>query len=110
MTDQETAQKFAAILQDAVLEIDPTINFRWQRMFGGAGYYANDRMFAAWFRGRSIALKLSSEDRDALLQMDGAQPATKNYVEVPQPFLEDIPLLAEWAAKSIAFVKSLPQS
>ncbi|MBZ0296454.1 MAG: TfoX/Sxy family protein [Anaerolineae bacterium] len=106
MTDQETAQQFADILQDAILEIDPNIHFRWQRMFGGAGYYANGTMFAAWYGHESVALKLSKPDREALLQMPGAQEGSKQYIEVPLTFLDDIPLLAEWVAKSIAYAES----
>jgi TfoX/Sxy family transcriptional regulator of competence genes len=106
MTDQEIAQKFADILQDAILEIDPTINFHWQRMFGGAGYYANGRFFAAWFRGETFALKLPEKDHKSLLDHEGARDHG-SYVEVAPSFLTDIPLLAEWVDKSIAYVQSL---
>ena len=108
MTDHETAQKFADILQDAVLENDPTINLNWRRMFGGAGYFANGIIFAAWFRGHNIALKLPDQARDDLLQVAGAQAVSKHYVEVPESFLEDNSLLAQWAARSMEYVKSLP--
>lgn len=107
MTDQEKAQQFADILQDAILEIDPSINFHWRRMFGGAGYYANGRFFAAWFRGETFALKLPENEREALLAVAGAQEHG-SYVEVPKAFLTDTPLLAEWVEKSIAYAKSLP--
>ena len=107
MTDHEMAQKIAGILQDAILEIDPTLDFHWRRMFGGAGYYANGRFFAAWFRGETVALKLPEEDHKRLLDHEGARDHG-SYVEVPQSFLTDIPLLAEWAGKSIAYVQSLP--
>lgn len=107
MTDQETAQHFADILQDAILEVDPNINFHWRRMFGGAGYYANGRFFAAWFRGETFALKLPENERKALLDVEGAQEHG-SYVEVPNAFLTNISLLAEWVEKSIAYAKSLP--
>lgn len=107
MTDQETAQKYAAILQDAILEIDPTINLSWKRMFGGAGYYANGEFFAAWFRGDSVALKLPEQTRAELLQIAGSKEVGRHYVEVPPAFLDDAALLAAWVSKSIDYVRSL---
>ena len=104
MTDQETAQRFANILQDALMEIDPTITFSWKRMFGGAGYFVNGTIFAAWFREASIALKLPEAEREELLQMGGLPAMMRQYVEVPQSFLTDIVLLAEWIGKSIEYV------
>lgn len=108
MTDQETAQKYAAILQDAMLEIDPTINLNWKRMFGGAGYYANGEFFAAWFRGESIALKLPEQARADLLQIEGSKEVGRHYVEVPPAFLDDVAVLAGWVSKSIDYASSLP--
>lgn len=108
MTDQETAQKFASILQDTLLEIDPTIHFSWRRMFGGAGYYANGSMFAAWFRGADLALKLPEQAREALLRIEDSQEVNNQYVAVPPTFLTDLTILVEWVAKSISYVKTQP--
>jgi TfoX/Sxy family transcriptional regulator of competence genes len=107
MSDQETARKYADILQDAILEIDPTINLSWKRMFGGAGYYANGEFFAAWFRGDSLALKLPEQAHADLLQIEGAREVSRHYVEVPQSFLGNVAVMAAWVSKSIEYARSL---
>ena len=107
MSDQETAQKYADILQDAILEIDPSINLSWKRMFGGAGYFADGDMFAAWHRGNSIALKLPEQMCADLLQIAGARTVSRHYVEVPRAYLNNLPILAAWVSKSIAYARSL---
>jgi TfoX/Sxy family transcriptional regulator of competence genes len=108
MSNKETAKRFADILLDTVLGIDPNINFRWQMMFGGAGYFANDRMFAGLFSAEGISLKLSEQECDNLLQISGTRRTSKHYVEVPQSLLTDVELMADWTTKSIEYVQSLP--
>lgn len=109
MSGQEIAQKFADILQGAVLEVDPSINFTWKRMFGGAGFYVNGKLFASWYRDEQIAIKLAEADRAALLEVEGAAMANKQAVDVPDSILNDVTQLATWTAKSIEFVMSLPE-
>ena len=86
---------------------DQEINLSWKRMFGGAGYYANGNMFAAWFRGERFALKLPEDEREELLQIGGVQAMAKQYIEVPPSFLTDCLLLAEWTKKSIDYAETL---
>jgi TfoX/Sxy family transcriptional regulator of competence genes len=108
MSDKETVQKFAAILQDVILDIDPRINLSWKRMFGGAGYFADGLMFAAWHRGDSLALKLSEQMCAELMQIAGTRNVSRHYVEVPQAYLDDAAVLAPWVLSSITYVRSLP--
>jgi TfoX/Sxy family transcriptional regulator of competence genes len=107
MSDQETARKYADILQDVILEIDPSINLSWKQMFGGAGYYANGVIVAGWFRGDSLALKLSEQLGVELLQIAGAKKVSRHYVEVPPSFLDNVGLMAEWVSKSLKYTKAL---
>lgn len=109
MAGQEIAQRFAELLQDAVLEVDPTIHFTWKRMFGGAGYYVNGKLFASWYRDEQLAMKFATADHAALLEIEGAAMANKQAVDVPEAILTDGTALAAWVAKSIDYVASLPE-
>lgn len=109
MTDQINAARFANVLETLLKQVKPDAVFRWKRMFGGAAYYADEKMFAGWYRSDSVALKLAEVDRDELLQVEGAQQAMgKQSVEVPQEWLDDTSQLSQWLEKSLAYVASLP--
>lgn len=109
MTDQMNAVKFAVVLESLLREVKPEAQFRWKRMFGGAAYYADEIMFAGWYRSDTIALKLADADRDALLQIEGAQAGMgKQSVEVPPEWLEDTAQLSYWLEKSLAFAAMKP--
>ena len=106
--NEEQIDRMDRAVQNALGRVRPEINYKARKMFGGMGYYANDVMFAAWF-GRGLALKLNEADRDDLLQVDGAEQAdSKQYVEVPDPFLDDPSKLEPWLEKSLAYVESVP--
>jgi TfoX/Sxy family transcriptional regulator of competence genes len=93
-------------LGEALLNIDPNAHLDSKSMFGGAGFYVDGRMVAAWF-GRGLALKLAEADRGELLKVEGASPTqSKQYVEVPAHFLDNPDVLAPWLARSIGYVKS----
>ena len=109
MTDQMNAARFAIVLENLLKQVKPDAAFRWKRMFGGAAYYADDKMFAGWYRSETIALKLADADRDALLQVEGAQAAIgKQSVEVPPQWLDDSAELAYWLEKSLAYTSRQP--
>lgn len=55
----------------ALTKLDAEI--RRKAMFGGACSYANERIFSS-LSNVGIGLKLSPEDRDALLLIEGAKP------------------------------------
>jgi TfoX/Sxy family transcriptional regulator of competence genes len=94
------------MLHEAILQIDPQITLTHKQMFGGAGFWANGTIFAAWF-GNTIALKLNDADRETLLAIDGAQPGMMGkYVETPPAFADDSSQLTVWVRKSFDFVLS----
>jgi TfoX/Sxy family transcriptional regulator of competence genes len=112
MTDQEIAQNYANKLEDALRETKPEANFTWKRMFGGAGYYVDEQIFAAWYGRDVLALKLPTADADELKKLGGiAAPETmsKQYTYLPEAIQNDEKAFAAWVAKSIAYVSNLPK-
>ncbi len=102
-------EEIASVLEDALREIDPSIDFRWKRMFGGAGYYADDRIFAGWRGEGKLGLKLNEEDEAALLQLPGAREGeAAHYPFIPADFLDNPQRLIPWLRKSLDYVRSLP--
>jgi TfoX/Sxy family transcriptional regulator of competence genes len=102
----ERIQELAAALSTALAAVQPEAHLDWKAMFGGAGFYVDGTMFAAWY-GASIALKLPEDARAELLRVDGAvQAQSPQYVEVPPAWIEDTRALEPWVARSIAYVKA----
>jgi TfoX/Sxy family transcriptional regulator of competence genes len=112
MTDQEIAENYARMLEDAVRETKPDADFAWKRMFGGAGYYVDEQIFAAWYGRDELALKLSEESANELKKLGGmAAPETmsKQYTHLPASIQKDEQAFAKWVAKSMAYVAALPK-
>ncbi len=109
MTKEETIRDMEMALREALATVRPEAHLDWKSMFGGAGYYADGHMFAAWF-GNELALKLAEEDRKELLQVSGAvQSQSPQYIEVPPELIRNPKLLEPWVARSIAYVNAVPQ-
>jgi TfoX/Sxy family transcriptional regulator of competence genes len=95
-------------LQAALAESRPGYIVEAKSMFGGAGFYADGRMMAAWF-GDGLALKLPQDAQKELLRINGAATTqSKQYTEVPETFLDNPSLLAPWAVQSVDYVSSIP--
>src|SRR5690349_4690515 len=112
MTDQEIAQNYANLLEDAIRETRPEANFSWKRMFGGAGYYVDEQIFAAWFGTDTLALKLSAEAAYELKLLGGIavhETKSNQYIYMPAAIQNDEDKLASWVAKSMAYVANLPK-
>ena len=112
MTDQEIAQNYAKMLEDAIRQNKPEADFSWKRMFGGAGYYVDEQIFAAWFGTDTLALKLSAEAADELKQLGGLavhETKSNQYIYMPAAIQNDEDKLAVWVAKSVSHVGSLPR-
>jgi TfoX/Sxy family transcriptional regulator of competence genes len=102
----ERIVELAAALSTALAAVQPTSNLEWKAMFGGAGFYVDGTMFAAWY-GESIALKLPEDARAELLRVEGAvQAQSPQYVEVPPSWIDDTRALEPWVARSAAYVKA----
>lgn len=95
-------------LREALVDYEPTLTLSVRNMFGGAGFYADGVMFAAWYGG-GLALKLPDDARAELLQIAGALAAqSPQYVEVPPAYLEDPSLLQPWAVRSVDYARRQP--
>jgi len=108
-------QPLARQLEDAAEDAAPEAGLRFRAMFGGAGAYAHDRMFASPSNA-GLALKLAPEDRAALLGLPGAvplryepdAPPSRDYVVVPEAVRGDPAAFAPWVRRSIDHVQTLP--
>ena len=92
----------------------PTMEISFKAMFGGVMIYTSGKPFAS-LSEPGLALKLSENDREALLQEPGAEllrhegeAPSKQYVVVPPQIIEDDEQLSVWLERSILFVAHLP--
>lgn len=109
MSKEDTIRDMEMALREALASVRPDAHLDWKSMFGGAGFYADGRMFAAWFGGE-LALKLAEEARQELLQVKGAvQAQSPQYVEIPPEFMKNPSLLEPWVERSVDYVNSTPQ-
>ncbi len=77
-------------------------------MFGGAGFFVDGRIFAAWF-GKELTLKLPEDTAQELLEIDGtARADADKYIELPSSWLDDTKKLQPWVARSVEFALSVP--
>jgi TfoX/Sxy family transcriptional regulator of competence genes len=108
MEKAERIRQMEMALREALAAVRPDVHLDWKRMFGGAGFFVESRVFAAWYGG-SLALKLPPEAAQELLQIEGAVPAqTPQYIEVPESFLRDPTRLHPWVARSVEHVLRQP--
>lgn len=106
------AVKYAELLEDAVRQNKVNALFDWKRMFGGAAYYVDGQVFAAWYESEQILLKLSEEDGKALRELGGEEgpvQMSRLYTYIPLSVQNDEGDLAAWVAKSMAYVAALPK-
>lgn len=87
---------------------------RCRRMFGGAGVYAGETMFALEARGE-LYLK-SDDDSHAHFEREGCEPFSyeakgarrvmASYRRAPERLLEDPDEMAVWARRALAVARS----
>ncbi len=104
MSKNEQQAAIAQLLEDSVRNHQPDATFRWKPMFGGAGYYVNDVIFAANYADERVSLKLPEADREALMAMGETSPKSKQYITIPDADVQDPDKLAAWVAKSMVHV------
>ncbi|MEE8295529.1 MAG: TfoX/Sxy family protein [Sphingomonadales bacterium] len=88
---------------------------RFQPMFGGIMSYTYERPFAS-LSVAGIALKLSAEDRERLIEAGGyplrykeSDPPSKSYTVIPKDLVESGgEPLKTWLITSMTHVKTLP--
>lgn len=108
-------KQLQAIVEEAIstTQIDALITFR--PMFGGILGYADGKAFCS-LSNVGLAFKLSSSDQEILLKEGGVRlqyepnsPPSKQYIVLPEQHLENTEVVGGWAAKSAAFVATLPE-
>lgn len=91
-------------LRAALASTYPEVHLEWKAMFGGAGFFVNGLIFAAWFGGE-LALKLPVGAAAELLTVPGsARAQAREYIETPAVFLDDPTQLEPWVARSVDYV------
>jgi DNA transformation protein len=86
---------------------------RARKIFGGMGVYTGEKMFAILLDD-VVSFKLSPEDRQAALSMEGAslfRPAPDKdpmpeYVVMPQSVLDNEEEFLEWLRRSAEYARS----
>src|SRR3954470_8499175 len=96
----------------AALPRDPRIGLK--KMFGCLVAMVNGRMYAATF-GRSVFVRLSPDDRDEALRLDGAETwdlrglgGDRETVFFPETIMDERDDLRDWLARGLAYSASLP--
>jgi hypothetical protein len=85
-----------------------------KKMFGYPAAMVGGQLFAGLHQ-ESMILRLSADDRAALLKLKGARVfepmpgrPMRDYVVVPPSVLQSAEQLSDWLAKALAYTKSLP--
>ena len=94
--------------------LDSLPDVETRRMFGCPCAFVNGQMFAV-FHPEGLAIKLSGEDRQALLELEGAKPfepmpgrVMREYAVVPPSIETAETHLLAWLGKAFAYAGSLP--
>jgi len=107
MTEQDRQQieYMAQALRVALALVRSDVDLTYKLMFGGAGFWANGKIFAAWLGSPTLALKLPEVRRQALLEAGGSLPMYfKEYVNVPPHYQDEPSLMADDVAASVDYV------
>ena len=105
MTDQDRARFLALVPDRPDVVVKP--------MFGNLGAYVNGNMFMGSF-GADVGVKLSPDDRDRLLAVEGAGPfgpverPMGGYVTLPGAWRSSRSKAASWIDLSLEYVAAMP--
>jgi TfoX/Sxy family transcriptional regulator of competence genes len=102
-------EDMAVVLREALASVKPDAILTYKPMFGGAGFWVDGVIFAAWF-GAGLALKLPEDERTAFLAQPGTSPAMMpNYVEMARSLWDNPDFLRPWVEKAVAFALHPPR-
>jgi TfoX/Sxy family transcriptional regulator of competence genes len=102
-------EDMAMVLRVALANIQPDALLTYKPMFGGAGFWVNGVIFAAWF-GAGLALKLPENEREAFLaHPDTSTAMAPNYVEMSRTLWDNPEFLGVWVEKAVAYVLHPPK-
>jgi TfoX/Sxy family transcriptional regulator of competence genes len=95
-------------LRVALSAVRPESHLSAKSMFGGAGFFVDGRIFAAWF-GEELTLKLPQDAAQELLELGGTSRADMGkYVELPAGLIDQPEQLEPWVERSVDYVLSVP--
>jgi TfoX/Sxy family transcriptional regulator of competence genes len=95
-------------LRIALSAVRPELHLSAKSMFGGAGFFVDGRIFAAWF-GEGLTLKLPQDAAQELFELGGtSRDDMGKYVELPTGLLDQPEQLEPWVARSVDFALSSP--
>jgi len=89
------------------------LDARARKMFGGMGIYTGEKMFAILLDD-AVGLKLSPEDREEALRLEGAKtfcpgpgaPEMIEYVQLPSSILDNSEVFQYWIRRSAEYARS----
>lgn len=99
---------------EQVMRASEIYDARARKIFGGMGIYTGEKMFAI-LEDDLVSFKLSPEDREKALELDGAKvftPAEEGhsempeYIVMPMTVLDDDDKFQGWLTKSAEYVRS----
>lgn len=99
---------------EQVMKASEIYDARARKIFGGMGIYTGEKMFAI-LEEDLVSLKLSPEDRQAALSLDGARvfkPMEEGHSEMPEYIVMPLNILDDeenfqvWLIKSAEYVRS----
>ena len=82
MANSDIVEDMEVVLRIALSQVAPDAALTSKRMFGGAGFFAYGKIFAAWFGTDRLAIKLSEDDREELLGF--LQPVQAILTGIPE--------------------------
>lgn len=96
-------------LEQYITDHYPMLTYRAKKMFGGMGYFIDDKMFAAYYgKDGGFALKLDQVEREDLLTLPATKPGMhKPYLILSDTIMTDTSAFQEWLSKSIEYTMSL---
>lgn len=109
MSTMEKLEPQRALIEAAADGLPPGLDLEFRAMFGGIGVFTRGRMTAVVSSSGEVALKLSEEDREVFLRLDGSSPweISRQYIVVPPSLLKP-EALRPWLARSTAYAQTLP--
>jgi DNA transformation protein len=102
-TYSEDVGAFAEEIVDDLRELGA---LSWRKMFGGAGIFVDEKMFALVDSDAQLHLKVDDSNRARYEAMRAAQHPRMPYFAVPGAVLDDHTALLEWAAESVEVARS----
>ena len=94
------SEQVGSAADEVVAALAPLGEVRWKKMFGGAGIFVDDRMFALIDASGTLHLKVSDANRERFEQSGAVKHARMPYYSVPASVRADDDLLLQWARDS----------